>query len=306
MRMKVEPIRAMADVSPSSLLGGADSWASDESSTAHRNAESWTRHHVHHHQQQQQTMADNSGGSGDEVHVSPVSVLLPAGNRRSLRHAASHPSSYDDGSSASSAVSKRRLDWRNSHRNYRSAPTTAVSRDNSYALNYETRRALRDYHQHSIEASSVYQAAVANRRMLPKRGGSMRETALASSQDASSVASSITTTAELTNAGNCIPGPTVARCQMMASPATKRWRCHTVDCPCSNNVTAINKDLMMEGALTAHRHSFPSSGELASSPASSSSSNRRHYHHQRSEDQQSLSHFGYVSPSCTFRIRELN
>lgn len=273
--VQVEPMRVMA-ASPSSILGGADSWASDESSTAHRTlptikaeVDNWTRR-IH-----QQTI-DNCGESSGRI--SPVSAAPAAAgsNRRSLRHAASHPSSREDGSPASSsAVSKKRLDWRNSHRNYRSAPTTAASRD-SYALHYESRRALRDYHQHSIEAVSVYTAAISNRRMLPKRGGSMRET-IVSSQDSSSSAAAV----ELTGTATCIPPTIVAqqRCQMMASPATKRWRCHTVDCPCSNNVTALShKDRILEGAL-AHRHSFPSSDDLASP----SSYHRRHYH--RDDDQ---------------------
>lgn len=265
---QVEPIRVMT-TSPSSILGGADSWASDDSSTAHgglltikAEVDSWTR---------------QSGGP-----VSSDLVQTSGSNRRSLRHAASHPSSREEGSSpgSPSALSKKRLDWRNSHRNYRSAPTTAASRD-SYALHYETRRALRDYHPHSIEASSAYQTALSSRRMLPKRGGSMRET-MATSQDVSTVSE------ELSGPGSCIPGTTVAqqRCQMMASPATKRWRCHTVDCPCSNNVTAINKDRMLDCPLAVHRHSFPSSDELASP----STSHRRHY--QRNDDLRS--HFGYI------------
>jgi hypothetical protein len=137
----------------------------------------------------------------------------------------------------------------------------------------------------------VYSSAHSNRRVLHKRGGSMRET-LTDGLEASSSGSSMTV--EL--AGNSLPSTSIAqqphsRCQMMASPATKRWRCHTVDCPCSNNVTAspVNKDLiMLDGALTIHRHSFPSS-EVLSSP--SSSNRRRHYHQHRSEDQHK--YFGY-------------
>jgi hypothetical protein len=291
---KVEPLRVMT-ASPSSILGGADSWVSDESPTTHRGGlltvseerDDWTR-------REYQQSVDNSIVTGDDDNtpaVSPV-IAVPAdiSRRRSLRHAATH----DDGSATSSTVSKRRLDWRNSHRNYRSAPTAAASRD-SYALNYDTRRALRDYHQRSIEAGSVYSSPLSNRRVLHKRGGSMRETLTADGLDASSSSSSTAT--EL--AGNSLPStslvqqqPQHSRCQMMASPATKRWRCHTVDCPCSNNVTAspVNKDLILhDGALSIHRHSFPSSGEL-SSP--SSSNRRRHYHQYRSEDQNK--YFGYI------------
>lgn len=285
--IQVEPIRVMA-TSPSSILGGADSWASDESPTTHRGLltvneelDGWSRR-IH----QQSVEESVTAGTNDSLSVSPVVSKSTESHRRSLRHAATH----DDGSANSSAVSKRRLDWRNSHRNYRSAPTAAASRD-SYALNYDTRRALRNYHQRSIEAASAYPAASANRRVLHKRGGSMREP-LTDSLDASR-SSSTAAVVELTSTGNCLASTGVAqqqhpRCQMMASPATKRWRCHTVDCPCSNNVTAsaVNKDLILvDGSLTAHRHSFPSSGDLLASPSSSSSNRRRNYQQHRSEDQ---------------------
>ncbi|XP_045035024.1 uncharacterized protein LOC116930310 isoform X2 [Daphnia magna] len=285
--IQVEPIRVMA-TSPSSIMGGADSWASDESPTTHRGLltvneelDGWSRR-IH----QQSVEESVTAGTNDSLSVSPVVSKSTESHRRSLRHAATH----DDGSANSSAVSKRRLDWRNSHRNYRSAPTAAASRD-SYALNYDTRRALRNYHQRSIEAASAYPATPANRRVLHKRGGSMREP-LTDSLDASR-SSSTAAVVELTSAGSCLASTGVAqqqhpRCQMMASPATKRWRCHTVDCPCSNNVTAsaVNKDLILvDGSLTAHRHSFPSSGDLLASPSSSSSNRRRNYQQHRSEDQ---------------------
>ncbi|XP_057365663.1 uncharacterized protein LOC130686563 [Daphnia carinata] len=282
--IQVEPIRVMA-TSPSSILGGADSWASDESPrrgllTVNEELDGWSR-------RMQGAEESAAAGTNDSLSVSPVASKSTEGHRRSLRHAATH----DDGSANSSAVSKRRLDWRNSHRNYRSAPTAAASRD-SYALNYDTRRALRNYHQRSIEATSAYPAAPANRRVLHKRGGSMREP-LTDSLDASR-SSSTAAFVELTSTGSCLASTGVAqqqhpRCQMMASPATKRWRCHTVDCPCSNNVTAssaVNKDLILvDGSLTVHRHSFPSSGDLLASPSSSSSSRRRNYQQHRSEDQ---------------------
>lgn len=302
--------------SPSSILGGADSWASDESSTAHRTmmtikaeVDSWTRR-VH-----QQTGIDNSGeNSVVGVGGGGTAVLAPlAGggnsNRRSLRHAASHPSHSHDGSCSSSggppsSVSKRRLDWRNSHRNYRSAPTTTASRD-AYVVHYESqqqRRAVRgssDYPQHSIEVASIYPPAVANRRMLPKRGGSMRET-IGASQDvlllSSSCSSSIAVA--VVDGGGGLPQPSVAqqRCQMMASPATKRWRCHTVDCPCSNNVSAsclVGQDRILDAHLvSSHRHSYPSSEELTSPSIlpPSSSAIRRHY--QRNDDTPVVNHFG--------------
>lgn len=272
--------------SPSSLLGGADSWASDESPTTHRRLltvneelDGWTR------RMHQQNIDDTiTAGGSDNLAVSPVIAKPADGHRRSLRHAATH----DDGSASSSAVSKRRLDWRNSHRNYRSAPTAAVSRD-SYALNYDSRRALRSYHQRSIEAASAYPTALPNRRVLHRRGGSMREPP---TDSLDTFRSSFTAAVvELTSTGNCLASTGVAqqqhpRCQMMASPATKRWRCHTVDCPCSNNVTAsaVKKDMiLLDDPLTVHRHSFPSSGDLISP---SSSNRRRNYHQHRSEDHQ--------------------
>ena len=112
---------------------------------------------------------------------------------KALRHAASHPSTRD---ATDALVNKRRLEWRNSHRNYRSTPTSA-SRE--HTVTYEARRALRDHL--TIESpppspapSSSYSPSVGRsvilpsplehndvdigcvqRRALPRRGGSMRE-----------------------------------------------------------------------------------------------------------------------------------
>ena len=112
--------------------------------------------------------------------------------RKGLRHAASHPAPRDP----ESLVNKRRLDWRNSHRSYRSTPGSTASRDANQGVTYEARRALRDHttpespplptptapyscYGRSIPhpPSDRMDAGDANgsRRILPKRGGSTRE-----------------------------------------------------------------------------------------------------------------------------------
>jgi len=141
---------------------------------------------------------------------SPVGCLLSDDNNREvavhkvLHHAASHPSTRD---ATDALVNKRRLDWRNSHRNYRSTPASA-SRD--LAVTYEARRALRDHL--TIESpppppspapSSSYSPSVgrsigflpalepgdadigcvSQRRILPRRGGSMREPIISPKND---------------------------------------------------------------------------------------------------------------------------
>ena len=213
----------------------------------------------------------------------------PARHKRSLRHAASHPSARDAPTGdAVSSVSRRRLEWRNSHRNYRSTPTTSASREayNS-ALNYETRRALRDYHQQQFQQQPSFDAtAYAGRRMLPKRGGSMREGHSPCKEAISANDPSGGSNPALSSSGHI-------RCQMITSPATKRWRCHTLDCPCSHNVSApaVPQDLM-DGAALVHRHSFPSSGDV-SGAQSSAQSQRAHYHQHHRDDR--TTHFsGYL------------
>ena len=133
--------------------------------------------------------------------LSPGSCLLTDANehevavRKALRHAASHPSTRD---ATDALVSKRRLDWRNSHRNYRSTPASA-SRE--HAVTYDARRSLRDHlavespppppspapdsaYPPSVGRSVVLSPSLErndadicydHRRILPRRGGSMRE-----------------------------------------------------------------------------------------------------------------------------------
>ena len=179
--------------------------------------------------------------------------------RKGLRHAASDPSArIGIEGSLSASLAKRRMDWRNSHHNYRSAPTTAGSRE-AQLISYDARRALRDpvashqnhqlvqqqqQHRHQSLTGGVSNG---NRRgqplHLPKRCESMREAG-----DGAEKAIS------LQQRFRCRYSPN-------QSPSTKRWRCHTVDCPCgeeSNHPLTQNKTLLDE-ILAPHRHSFPCS-----------------------------------------------
>lgn len=145
--------------------------------------------------------------------------------KRSLRHAASHPES---------SVSKRRLDWRNSHRNYRSTPNSSGSRTKTNPVSYEARTALRDYlsveqqRSPSSRSSTLRQSdrslelEPANRKFVLTKAGSMREYECKKEER-----------------------------HHRDSPTMKRWRCHTVDCDCSLPVKELQSN------LTIHRHSFP-------------------------------------------------
>lgn len=281
----MEPVRIVS-ASPTSLGGGPESWrSSDESALDARLSvrpevldTCWTpRRNLHPADEQ----PDDSGAetAGNQPASSGPGASSSGRHKRSLQHAASHPSARDySAGDASSSVSRRRLEWRNSHRNYRSTPTTSASRDAHHsALNYETRRALRDYQQqHLHQQPSFESGAYAGRRVLPKRGGSMRE-ANSSGKGGSGVCSADPSGV---SGSNPVLSSTsgLIRCQMITSPATKRWRCHTVDCPCSNNVSAsaVPQDLMDSSAVV-HRHSFPSSGDV--SVGQSSGHGQRHHHH---------------------------
>lgn len=267
----------MRIVSPTSLGGAPDSWrSSDDSAHDARLAvrqEDWTS--------RRGNLLDDSGA--ETADNEPVSNR----HKRSLRHAASHPSARDaPAGDASSSVSRRRLEWRNSHRNYRSTPTTSASREAyNAALNYESRRALRDYHQqHLHQQPSLDCGAYAGRRMLPKRGGSMRE-GHSPCQDA------VATRDPNGGSNPALSSSGHVRCQMITSPATKRWRCHTLDCPCSNNVSApaVPQELV-DGAALAHRHSFPSSGDVSGGQSGAGAQSQRHHYHQHHRDDRA-SHF---------------
>ena len=199
------------------------------------------------------TAAAAASGSGstnnlDGHHFAMMDPSAGGGkNKKNLRHAASHPTASSQDPNA--PVNKRRSDWRNSHKNYRSTPTSAsaASRDAAAAHSvafYEARRALRD--QPLLDNNG------GGRRIPPnKRGGSMKEPIPAHQR--------------LNNSNN-------PRLQ----PANKRWRCYsTVDYDPSftpapggqafghyKAVTTMSKDLfMMEtNALSGHRHSFPIMG----------------------------------------------
>lgn len=166
--------------------------------------------------------------------------------KKSLRHASSHPTAS---SQDPSMVSKRRSDWRNSHRNYRSTPTSTASKE-AAAVSYDARRALRDQQQpppHSNMESGVNPS----RRILPKRAGSMKEPPVGSSSSHRS-----------------------SNPARMQSPSSKRWRCYsTVDYdPCSAS-SRSSSVVMMETALSGHRHSFPAGGV----DPSGSNPSRHHY-----------------------------
>ena len=179
--------------------------------------------------------------------------------RKGLRHAASDPSArIGIEGSFSASLAKRRMDWRNSHHNYRSAPTTAGSRE-AQLISYEARRALRDpvpsnqnqqlLQQQQQRHQSLTGVGVANgnRRgqhlYLPKRCESMREAG--------------------DGAEKAIRLQQRFRCRYSPhqSPSTKRWRCHTVDCPCGeeSNHPVTQSKALLEEILAPHRHSFPCS-----------------------------------------------
>lgn len=166
-------------------------------------------------------------------------------SRKGLRHATSDPSARVDGSHPQS-LAKRRLDWRNSHHNYRSAPTTAGSRE-AQLISYEARRALRDPNLYSSHQNQQPSGASYRPTHLPKRCESMREAG------------------DNADSPMIIPLQQQFRCRQSIphqSPLNKRWRCQTIDCPCGGGSTqpiASQSKALLDEILAPHRHSFPCS-----------------------------------------------
>ena len=81
------------------------------------------------------------------------------------------------------------------------------------------------------------------------------------------------------------------RCRLSPhqSRSNKRWRCHTVDCPCSLT--------MDSSALVIHRHSFPSEDKQ----------NQQSQEHQKGsqlahQPNSEYLHHSYIYPSLIIRI----
>lgn len=171
-------------------------------------------------------------------------------------------------------MSKRRSDWRNSHRNYRSTPTSTTASRDAHNVNvlvtYEARRALRDPGPSSTPTADLSGSSYcgspstgssSTRRLLPKRAGSMRE-----------------------NPGEHLQQRSAG---LRNSPSNKRWRCNTVDYPSSpgplinNPAGIISKEMLImesESSLSCQRHSFPNSGDQ---PAIHQSRHQQSQHHRQ-------------------------
>ena len=264
--LQVEPIRVIAatpidDSWPSASGGSVESRDLPilSGGCAVDREDSWNTRHSLSPSQSGSTYSRTRKSSAEAPVIAvPAAESCQVSCKRNLRHAASHPSTRDPDSS----VSKRRMDWRNSHRNFRSTPNSTASRE-SQSVTYEARRALRDYltveHHSPAPASgrsqppplrrsptdrSEVEPPAASQRMQPKRGGSMREYI----SDRTSGCQSQTCQPFRWSKVNSFPAnPLPSR----ESPSCKRWRCHTVDCPCALPAKEF------ESALTVHRHSFP-------------------------------------------------